>query len=177
MNYNRVDILDWYENQGGKRIIYSYIQNQAKFIEKYYLDSNNAYRENTGIYRIDFNNNPVYIGQSGNLAYRFITHIYNILNQKIDWGIMPQDIENGKVNIDIKILKNNILDENERNQKEDEAIILENPILQCDYDKYYPYDKCKKDGNRKWMKREDIPVDWCIRGKLRKEVIKEKLGV
>lgn len=175
MNYNGADILDWYENKNGREFIHTHIQSKIKFIEQFYLYNNNTCNENAGVYTINFNNNSVYIGQAGNLAYRFITHIYNLVNRKTDWGIVPQDIENGNIKIDIKILKDSILDENERKKKEDEYIILESPILQCCYNKYYPYDKSKRDSNDNWMKREDIPVDWCIRSNLRKEAIKEKL--
>ena len=175
MVYNRQDILDWYENRKGKDFICTYIPNQAKFIDNFYLCNNNSCNENAGVYMIKFNNKAVYIGQAGNIAYRLITHIYNLVNKKTEWGIELYYIENGYINLDISILEDSILNENKRKQKEYEYINLELPILQNCYEKYYPYDKAKKYSNGKWMKRKDIPADWCIRKALRKEAIKENL--
>jgi hypothetical protein len=175
MSYSRNNILEWYESKGGKIIIDNYINNQAKFIEKHYLADNDDILENMGIYRIDFNDIPIYVGQSGVLAYRILTHVYNIINGETEWGISPSEVLNRNVQINIFIIENEF-DQNVREEKETDFIHQFKPLLQSKNEKYYPFDKSKM-MDKRWVKRDDIPIDWCIRSNIRKEVVREKLGL
>lgn len=177
MNIDRKKIIDWYEQGNGKTLINSYLSSQATFINDNYLIAYNTCTENTGVYKITFNDVPIYIGESGELAFRLLTHSYNIFTGSTNWGITSSEILQKRVELGVKILENKISNQKDRKQKENEAICNYKPLLQYKSEKYYPSDKAKKDRNGRWMKREEIPNDWCLKKEVRTEVVLNGLNL
>lgn len=172
MSNYRGPVINWYENKKGRSLILKYIDNANKIDEQY----KNDIPQNSGVYMITFNKIPIYIGESNNVYYRILEHLYNIFEQKKEWGIKPSNIFTGKIIIDFEILHSHITDVENRKSLESEEIIMRKPLLQADDSTTYPEDKaCKING--KWIPREQIPIDWCVKPKIRKRRIKETFDI
>lgn len=168
MSFNRKPIDAWYTAKG-KTYINSYIDVDEKYIESKYFISGTA--EVSGVYSILFNDVVVYVGESGSMPLRIVTHLRNLAEKLTSWGIDPIRVENKEVSVKVVILHKGIVLESERLLLEEAAIERFQPALQMRLDQYYPYDKM-----RPGYKRSEISNDWCVCTKYRKEAVEAALG-
>lgn len=173
MSIYREPVFNWYENKG-RILISQHIDNAYKLDQQY----KNDIPQNCGVYMITFNKKPVYIGQSNNVYYRVLEHLYNIFEQKTEWGIKPSHVATSQIIIDFEILHSNITDEEGRENLESEEINKRKPLLQADDPATYPKDKNFKDKiTNEWLAREDIASDICVKPYIRKRRIRETFGI
>ncbi|MCD2347178.1 hypothetical protein [Clostridium guangxiense] len=169
--------IEWYEKGGGKNFIKRYIYQQYMWIEKNYFKMPNSDAQNCGVYGICFNDRCVYIGESSEIACRWLAHIYHMcVNSRDYWGLDIQEIETATVNIKMQVIDDGLVDEEQRRYLEFKYIDKYNPILQLRIDKYYPNDKAEYDKVRNiWLPRDEVRPDQCVIKKYRREVIEKSI--
>ena len=164
--------IEWYEKGAGKNFVREYISQQCDWIEENYLKMPNLDDENCGIYGIYFNEKCIYIGESSEIARRWLKHIYHLNNDPINyWGIDLNEICSNTVVVKMLIIENGVFDEECRRKLEIKYIEKFNPILQRKIDKYYPNDKAEKKRDI-WLQRDEVRPDQCINKKYRREIVK-----
>lgn len=162
-------IKQWYEYGGGKHLIEKLLPDHAATIEQYYKIPQNINDERlAGVYYFEFvqgtYRNVSYVGQSGNIAWRFLEHLYNFFNGVTDWGVPAEAV----LNEDIKIEWTGIPGTTDRFCREaDEARLISymKPFLQYTDPTSDEYGNDKKQYGRT---REEIKPDICVCSYLRK---------
>ena len=125
---------NWYEFGKGKAIINSLFPELDNAIRDNYTVPQYLNEPNVaGLYKFIFCNSDLkrtgYIGESGNVYFRFLEHIYNLFENKTSWGVPPQYFENGDLKIEWHILEHES-DQQNRKNKEILYIEREQPFLQ-----------------------------------------------
>lgn len=115
---------EWYKNEGIKWI--------EKNIPTYSLwISQNYNKINEGVYRVNLNDKCVYVGEAQIVANRLIVHAWHIATEpKAYYGILPEEIEQKKIEISMKCIESGLGLKKNRLVKEREYIDKLHPILQ-----------------------------------------------
>lgn len=167
--------VDWYYKDGGDALIHKLVPECSTYIEYNGTIRNEGNTGLMGIYGIYLNDKLVYVGESKNIAHRFLQHMYNMIKEETEWGIKLQHLLDGVVKVRLEIIETNLVSEEERTERELHYIKKLLPLLQRPSIKYYPDDKVMYDRRGIKVPREHIPEDRCVLPHIRKEVIKEEL--
>lgn len=129
---------DWYKKSDSWEWIERNIPTLNKLLEKNYS------KIQPGVYCIQFNDVPVYVGQALKASDRLLVHAHNLYRKpNVYFGVEEEEINSGKVKIQVTILKENLSPENLRKENELSCIKKLKPVLQ------------KNDGTDKCIQRRD----------------------
>lgn len=139
--------IEWYKKSDSRIWIERNIPSLNELLEKNYRQIQ------SGVYCIHFNDIPVYVGQALKISDRLLVHAHNLFREPLVYfGVEEEEINSGKVKIRVTILKENLAQENLREEHELFCIKELEPVLQ------------KSDG-----------TDKCIPRRERRKVIEKKL--
>lgn len=115
----------WFSTEASKKWIAKYIPTMDEYI-------NNSYdRMNFGVYLIAFNDVPVYVGESVKTCNRLVVHCHHLYEDPDTYfAVSKKEIEDEVIKISIKVLAENLLNDNDRKDAEKEFIRIHRPILQ-----------------------------------------------
>jgi len=112
-----------------------YVDDAQSWIEKYINGSkwilNNLDKDIPGIYKVNFNEQVVYIGESSNVPARLLKHAYYLAEYtEYNWGVCLDQIKNGTVKITMKYIEIEIPEEDKRKNIETEYLGKYGSLLQ-----------------------------------------------
>lgn len=114
---------DWYKN-GGADWVKKYIANSTWIIDNYDLI-------NLGVYKIILNDKVAYVGEAVKVSNRFIVHAWNLaMDSKLKFGVLPEEIKNEVIRINMICIESGIHSNSKREQKEIEYVKRLKPFLQ-----------------------------------------------
>ncbi|MFS0882896.1 hypothetical protein [Metabacillus niabensis] len=149
---------DWYRN-GGKNWIKQYINNYDWVIKNYDLI-------NLGIYRVTLNNVTAYVGESVKVSNRLVVHAWHLANEPEKYyGVLPDEIKNNIVQINMECIEVGIHSKSDRKQKEFEYIKKLNPFTQM------------KNLNDSYISKDNKRYDSCISKVYRRNVARKILSL
>lgn len=163
------NIKQWYECGAGKLMVEALLPKHAEAIAQHYEIPQFLNDERlAGTYCFEFVQGTIrhtaYVGESGNIYWRLLEHIYNLVNGITDWGVPVKAI----LNEDIKIEwsgSSGIADKHCREEDEAKLISSLKPFLQYTHPTAKEYGTDKK---QRGLLREEIRPDICICPYLRK---------
>lgn len=159
----------WYEHGTGKNLIETFLPKQASSIAEYYKTPQNINNPKiAGTYHFDFiqggTKHAAYVGESGNIFWRLLEHLYNLFNSVTDWGIPADAILNNEIQLAWEGTTG-ISDEHCRREEEKSLIQKLKPFLQYTNPNSPEFGKDKK---QRGVSREKISADICVSGSLRR---------
>ncbi|WP_338657020.1 hypothetical protein V6B14_22720 (plasmid) [Sporosarcina psychrophila] len=115
----------WYKKSDSRKWIERNIPTLNELLEKNYC------KLQQGVYCIQFNDIPVYVGEGVKASDRLLVHAHNLYREPLVYfGVEEEEINSGKVKIQVRILKEKLSDDELRKENELSCIKQLKPLLQ-----------------------------------------------